>query len=174
MRHIPAHLSADALNARRKRSRRRLTTGAAVTVTLGAWSVGYASTGDAAWVITGSGSSATVAAGIAGSLSIAAATPATGLLPNGSKDVTFTVHNPNSFPVRISAAAVSSVAVSGGKDASVCTSSTIAGLTATMDTAAVGTFIRAQDRTVPVEPTDILNDDVGPSVQAALPRLRLA
>ena len=143
MSHVPTHISLEAVSARRKRTRRRIAMGVVVTVAATAWSVGYASTGDAAWLMTGSGNSASVAAGTAGSLSISAATPATGLVPNGSKDVTFTVHNPNAFPVKINGASVASLALSGGTDSTVCNSATVAGLNATMDGTAIGTTIPA-------------------------------
>jgi hypothetical protein len=108
-----------------------------------AWSLGFAATGNAAWVVTGSGHASSVTAATASPLSVTGADAATGLYPTGSRTVTFTVHNPNDFDVTLDSATVSSIAVSGGKDAAACGTATIAGLTASMDPGAVGTEIPA-------------------------------
>ena len=123
--------------------RRLLAPGATLAVFAIAWSFGFAATGNAAWVVTGTGSSSSVTAATASALTVTGATSATGLYPGSSKAVTFTVHNPNPFDVTLDSATVSSIAVSGGKDAGVCTSAAIAGLTATMDAAAAGTEVAA-------------------------------
>jgi len=128
----------------RSQTRRRVTAAGIALLALGAvYGVGFASSGSAAWVVRGSGSSAEVTAGTAVDLSIGSATAATGLYPDGSKAVTFTVHNPNPFPVTIGSATVDSIAVSGGKTPSACTTADIAGLSGAMDPAAAGTTIDA-------------------------------
>ena len=124
-------------------SRRLIVAGATLAAFAVTWSFGFAATGNAAWVVTGTGSSSSVTAATASALTVTAVTPATGLYPGGSKVVTFTIHNPNPFDVTLDSATVSGVAVSGGKDAAICVSATVAGLNATMDAGAVGTEIVA-------------------------------
>lgn len=99
----------------------------------------------AAWTSQGTGGSGQVGAGTATALVITQGTTAsTGLTPGISKDSTYTITNPNTYPVTVTSITLNSIGVSGGTGVppAACTSAN-ASVTATAGTGTVSIAIAA-------------------------------
>ena len=131
----------DEKGARTLRNKFRMAGLSVATAGVLVWGVGYASTGNAAWITTGTGTAATVTAGTTAALTVVGITPASGLQPNTNATSTFKVHNPNPFAVKITAASVTGYTLTGGKTPANCDTAAKAGLSPTMDGTAVDTII---------------------------------
>ena len=107
------------LSPRRARGRHRrpsLPRRAAVLTTTGVVVLGGAGAGYAAWTVTASGSSG-ASSGAPQAGVVSAATPATRLFPGGATPLSFTVTNPNPFPVTYTSVGFGAVSVD---DATAC------------------------------------------------------
>lgn len=97
----------------------------------------------AAWTGTGTGDSGSVAAGTTTPLVITQGTPAVGLTPGTSKDSTYTITNPNTYPVTVTSITLNSIGVSGGTGVPAPCTSVNAAVTVTAGTGTVSIAIAA-------------------------------
>lgn len=97
----------------------------------------------AAWTSNGTGDSGSVAAGTATPLVITQGTPAIGLTPGTSKDSTYTITNPNTYPVTVTSITLNSIGVTGGTGLPAPCTSANSAVTATAGTGAASITIAA-------------------------------
>lgn len=95
----------------------------------------------AAWTSQGTGSSGQVTAGTTKSLVITQGASASGLTPGSSTNSTYTITNPNTYPVTVTSIAVNSIAVTGGTGTPLACTSANSLVTATAGTGTVSIII---------------------------------